>query len=109
MCSGMGESIKDQVEHAFSGVENKNKYWALMLFNTELELGISNAPGKWVNTGNAFYKDGLSALNAYSNTPNPASQLIDARTIEELENKMEEMLNNFKDEKWLETYLYPCL
>lgn len=107
---GMKEDIKTQVERAFSNVkENKNKYWALMLFNTELELGISNAPGKWVNTGNAFFTNGLSALNAYSNTPNPASQLIDARTIEELENKMEEMLANFKDEKWLENYLYPCL
>ena len=105
----MEESIKDQVERAFSGVENKNKYWALMLFNTELELGISNSPGKWVNTGNAFYKDGLSALNAYSNTPNPASQLIDAKTPEELVTKMEEMLHNFKDDKWLEEYLYPCM
>ena len=102
-------NIKSEVERAFSGVENKNKYWALMLFNTELELGISNEPGKWVNTGNAFYKDGLSALNAYANTPNPASQLIDARTVEELEIKMEEMSQHFKDNKWLEENLYPYM
>ena len=105
----MEGSIKDQVEHAFSDVENKNKYWALMLFNTELELGISNAPGKWVNTANVFFTNGIAALNAYSNTPNPASQLIDARTVEELEIKMEEMLQNFKNEKWLENNLYPCM
>lgn len=102
-------NIKSQVEHAFSGVENKNKYWALMLFNTELELGISNSPGKWVNTGNAFYKDGLSALNAYANTPNPASQLVDAETPEKLEQTMLEMVEHFKDEKWLEENLYPYL
>ena len=80
-----------------------------MLFNTELELGISNKPNKWVNTCNAFYKDGLSALSAYANTPNPASQLIDAKAPEELINKMEEMLMNFKNEKWLENELYPSL
>lgn len=105
----MEENIKDQVERAFSGVEVKKQYWALMLFNTEMELGISNTPGRWVNTGNAFYTNGVSALNAYANTPNPASQLIDASTIEELENKMEEMLQNFKDDKWLENNLYPYM
>ena len=101
--------IKTQVKNAFENFESKGKLWALMLFNTELELGISNSPGKWVNTGNAFYKDGVSALNAYSNTQNPASQLIDAKTTEELELKMEEMLHNYKNEKWLENNLYPFL
>lgn len=105
----MGDSIKKQVENAFKGFETTGKLWALMLFNTEVELGISNEPGKWVNTGNVFYKNGMSALDAYANTPNPASQLIDAKTPEELEQKMEEMLEHFKDEKWLETNLYPCL
>lgn len=103
------KKIKNEIENAFNGIENKNKYWALMLFNTEIELGISNKPNKWVNTRNIYYKDGFSALEAYANTPNPASQLIDARTAEELEQKMEEMLVNFTDEKWLEEQLYPAL
>ncbi len=107
----MEGNIKQQVEQNFTKEDNatKNKLWALMLFNTELELGISNTPNKWVNTHNIFFKNGLSALNAYSNIPNPASQLIDAKTPEELINKMEDMVQNFKDPKWLEEELYPTL
>lgn len=106
----MEGNIKQQVEKNFAGSDNgKNKLWALMLFNTELELGISNTPNKWVNTHNLFFKNGISALEAYANTPNPASQLIDAKTPKELVNKMEEMLQHFKDTKWLENELYPSL
>ena len=101
--------IEESVKKAFEGVENKNKCWALMLFNTELELGISNTPNKWINTGNKFYTDGTSALNAYANTPNPASQIVDGKTPEELARNMEEMLVNYSDEKWLEENLYPYL
>lgn len=103
------EDIKKRVEDFFGGEESKNKKWALMLFNTELELGISNTPNKWVNSGIAFFKDGISALNAYSNTPNPASQIIDAESTEELAQKMEDMIQNYKDNKWLEENLYPYL
>lgn len=105
----MAQELLKKVKDAFKDVEMKGKYWALMLFNTEFEMGISNTPNKWINTGNAFYKDGLSALNAYSNTPNPASQLIDGETPEELAKNMEEMLAHYKDEKWLEENLYPYL
>ena len=103
------KKIESEIKKAFEGTPVNRKYWALMLFNTEIELGISNKPNKWVNTRNIYYKDGISALEAYANTPNPASQLIDATTPEELEQKMEEMLVNFADEKWLEEELYPAL
>jgi len=105
----MEKSIKDQVTAAFDGATTKRKYWALMLFNTELELGVSNKPNKWVNTANRFYTNGTAALEAYANTPNPASQLIDALSEEELVEKMQEMLVNYSDEKWLDENLYPFL
>lgn len=85
------------------------KKWALMLFFTELEMGVSETPGKWINTGNIFYDNGTDALSAYANTQCPASQLVDGTTDEELEMAMEEMLNNYKDEQWLEENLYPYL
>lgn len=88
---------------------HKGKYYALMLFETELERGISSNPNKWVNTGNAVFTNGTQALNAYANTPNPASQLIDATSPEELATEMLKMADNFQNEKWLNESLYPYL
>ena len=105
------EDIKEQVNNFFTEEQenNKHKLWALMLFNTELELGISAQPNKWVNTKNIFFNKGIDALDAYANIPNPASQLIDAKSKEQLIKRMEKMLVNFSDEKWLQETLYPSL
>ena len=80
-----------------------------MLFYTEMELGISQKPNVWINYGNQYYENGVEALEAYANTPCPASQLIDAENKEELLVKMNDMLHNFQDKKWLEECLYPSL
>jgi len=56
-----------------------------------------------------FYTDGAIALQDYANTPCPASQLIDADSIEELHNKVLDMINNMNDEEWKEINLYPYL
>ena len=103
------EPLKEQVKKAFETEAPGRKRYALMLFETELNLGISNKPNTWVNYGNRFYTRGFDALEAYSNTRCPASQLVAGTTPEELENEMNEMIEHFKDEKWLETELYPCL
>jgi len=84
------------------------KIFAVMFFNTEFELGISANPYAWINTGNIVTLNGFEALEIYANTPNPASQILDAESIEELTDKMLEMNKNFKDEKWLEK-LYETL
>jgi hypothetical protein len=105
----MEEGKKIDASPAFEGEGHKRKGWALMLFNTELELGISNKPNKWVNTGIRYYNNGINALEAYANTPNPASQLVEGTTPEELKNEIEKMLVNYSDEKWLEENLYPFL
>jgi hypothetical protein len=80
-----------------------------MLFETELDLGISNQPGKWVNTKKIKYDKGIDALEAYANTKCPASQLVDALTDEELDKEIEQMRKNYQDETWLEENLYPFL
>lgn len=106
----MEKDLKQEIKTAF---ENKpqggNRVYALMLFYTELELGISQKPNVWLNFGNQYYENGSQALEAYANTPCPASQLIDAKDKDELLVKMNDMLHNFNDPKWLEENLYPCL
>ena len=86
-----------------------NKFYALLLYETELESGISNHPGKWVRTGLLKFTDGLSALNAYAEIPCPASQLVDAETPELLEEEIHKMDENYKNEEWLNKNLYPYL
>lgn len=83
--------------------------YAVMLFETEMELGISSTPGKWVNTHNFYYDDGGLALYKYANTPCPASQLIEGKDDYELHAKMGEMIINYQDNNWLNQHLYPYL
>ena len=80
-----------------------------MLFETELRLGVSNNPNKWVNTTNYYFNNGTEALECYANTPNPASQLIEATDDYELKCKMGEMMINYRNENWLNENLYPYL
>ena len=96
--------IKDNVP-----ANHKGRYFGLMLFKTEIELHISNTPNKWVNTENHVFTNEIEALDAYSNIPNPASQLVDADTPEELVDKMTQMIDNFNNLEWLETELYPYM
>lgn len=83
--------------------------YAVMCFDTEINLGVSSHPNKWVNTRNYYYNNGAEAVIAYANIPCPASQLIQAVDDYELKCKMGEMMNNFRDEDWLEEHLYPFL
>lgn len=99
--------VQDKVAEAF--LKDRKRHWALMLFYTEMELGISNMPNKWVNVSNRIYDRGIDALEAYSNTKCPASQLVDGDTPEELEQAMLSMIEHYKDEKWLEENLYPYM
>jgi len=86
-----------------------NKYHAVMLYYTEGELGISNNYGKWINTRNVYFTDGAAALNYYSNTKCPASQLVSADSIEELLQEINTMIENFNNKQWLDKNLYPYL
>ena len=58
--------------------------------------------GKWINTRNVYFHNGGMALDYYANTHCPASQLIDAETLPELIQARNQMLNNFKDKKFLD-------
>lgn len=103
----MADEIKQVAEAIIPEDFKRFKFFALMLFYQVLNRVTGNMD--WVNTNNILYDDYAAALDAYANTPCPASQLIEAETKEELEKKMEQMQKNFKDEKWLDENLYPYL
>lgn len=46
-------------------------------------------------------------LNAYGNTMCPASQLFEADTKEEIDEKIKNFEKNFQDEFWLQENIYP--
>ena len=86
-----------------------NKKYAVMLFYTEIELGVSSTPNKWINTENYYFDNGTEALMTYAEIPCPASQLIEAEDDFELKCKMGEMILNFQNQKWLDENLYPYI
>ena len=102
------KEINDYIDRNFD--ENHNgKHFLLMLFKTEIDLGVSNSPNRWECIGTRYFTNGMLALEAYANTPNPASQLIDAKTKEGLKLSALETIQDMKDEKWLNDNLYPYL
>ena len=102
----MTNPIAEVLEDEYSRIPN---YHAVLLFNTEFELGISNAPEKWVCTHIERFDNGAKALHYYANTPNPASQLVSGETKEELEVEIKQMQDNFKNKVWLNNCLYPYM
>lgn len=112
-CFYNDDKIEEFIEACHKRLKDKSsnkKYHALMLFDHERNLGISENPTKWVHLKTLkFGNRGDLALYAYANIPNPASQLIEALSEEELEEKELQMIENFKDQNWLNENLYPYL
>ena len=111
-CFYDNNKINEFLEAAYKRLSNAKikKYYALMLFDTEKTLGISQNPNKWINTKTIDFKnDGEKALFMYCNIPNPASQLLDAESEEELEQQKLQMKENFKNQDWLNKNIYPYI
>jgi len=82
--------------------KEKNKFFTVMFFE-EHDNGfdlIGQTP---------ILENAIEAFNIYANTPCPASQMIEAKTIEELEAKIEKMKENFQNETWLKENIYPFI
>lgn len=56
-----------------------------------------------------MYDNQQMQLDAYANTPCPASQLFEANTKEEANNKIEKFKKNFQDKTWLEENIEPYI
>ena len=96
--------------------EKDLEFHAVMFFyHLGTDLGIPKEvwqqenPTGWQHRGTRYFDNAIDALNCYANTRCPASQHISAATEEELKVKEQEMINNFKNQKWLEENLYPYL
>lgn len=90
----------------------KENFHLVMMFFCASELGIPrgiHGYSPWINTRNYFFKDISSALYCYANTRCSASQLISASSMQELEAKKQQMLDNFSNAEWLNKNLYPYL
>lgn len=112
-CFYNDDKIEEFIEACYKRIKDKlpnKKLHALMLFDHERNLGISQDPTKWVHLKTLkFGNRGDLALYAYANIPNPASQLIEALSEEELKEKELQMIENFKDQNWLNENLYPYI
>lgn len=78
------------------------KYYAFMPFWYWSEV-MDKRPtdGDYILGNIVRTTDALLALTLYSETPCPASQLIAAIDKEELEAKIEEMKQNYKNPEWV--------
>lgn len=108
----MNENVQNLANALIPEEYKEHKFYCVMMFYRNGELGIPADvadPNQWTNTRNVTFQDHQVALDCYANTPCPASQLIEADTLEELKKKQKEMVKNFQNPKWLEEVLYPCL
>lgn len=87
----------------------KHKYYAVMYFDTELNLNISSQPNVWLNYKNQFFDNGLDAFIAYANDLDASTQLVESDNIDQLPTLMRDMCNNMNDPSWQNEYLFPYL
>ena len=96
----------DQLKEDFNNIKGTVKrIYAVMTFNTEFELGLSNKPYEWINSGSTVTLNGEEALGLYIHSDVPMTKIIDAESFEELNEKMIEMTNNFKNPFYVEKQL----
>lgn len=86
------------------------RLYSVMLFDTKNELKIKPKNEEdlytFVNYLNKDFTNGTKALTYYVNSSCPYAQLIDADTADELIKLKIQMVNNFKDKKWLKKFKY---
>lgn len=87
----------------------KHKYYAVMYFDTELNLNISSQPNVWLNYKNQFFDNGLDAFITYANDLDASTQLVESDNIDQLPTLMRDMCNNMNDPSWQNEYLFPYL
>lgn len=55
------------------------------------------------------YDNQRDQMESYANTPCPASQVFEADSKEEIDQKVKEYKKNFQDEGWLKKNIYPYI
>lgn len=81
----------------------KNRLYQVLFFE-------ENSDKTFDLTGESpIYSDSYVAMNTYAETPNPASQLIEASSMTELEVSRMQMIKNMSDKKYLDEFVFPYL
>ena len=68
-----------------------------------------NESGAFDKIGRTYVMGHFDALNVYANTPNPASQLVDGDTPDEVEKGVENIIKMMACPKYAEEYVDPYL
>lgn len=96
--------LKDEPDHS-------KKYHAVVLYDTEWEVGIPpERKDVYVRRGEPRkFTSYEAAMDCYCNTPNPASQIFSADTMEELDELIKESDKCMNDSEWVKEFLLPTL
>lgn len=79
------------------------EFYSVMLFYSEAEIGMSGNFNRFIHSKDIDCgNNGQKALDLYSNIMCPASQLIEADSLKELNLKKKEMVENFNNSSWVE-------
>ena len=105
------EAYKKEVAANFTEEQKKKKQrvYAIMFFDTEINLNISSHPTKWANYKNQFFDNGLDAFIAYANDLDASTQLVESDNIDQLPTLMRDTCNNMNNPSWQNEYLFPYL
>lgn len=79
-----------------------NKLGAVVFFSR-------NEQGTFTSIGHTQVMPHFDALNVYANTPNPASQMVEGNTVEEVEKGVQSIINQMACPKYVEEYVDPYL
>lgn len=105
------EAYKKEVAANFKEEQKKKKQrvYAIMFFDTEINLNISSHPNKWANYKNQFFDKGEDAFYNYAIDLNLANMIVEADNVDKLPYSMLDAYNNINDPAWQNEYLYPYL
>lgn len=82
----------------------KNKH-AVMYFDTEINLGISTQPNKWVNYKTNYYDNGFEALKEFLASDSITTHLISGDNDAQLQEECNKTIRRFCSEEWVNKLL----
>lgn len=71
-----------------------HNFYAVMIFNTEQNLSISNDDQSLLNTSNIFFTNGTKAIEAFLHSPHQYTRLATGETSKELKSNMKSIINS---------------
>lgn len=89
----------------------KPRFFAIVTFDTEISLGISDVPNRWHDVRTLVFDNPEDFLLAYSSLDfhEPSVQFTDAPTLPLLKKNIEELKLNVNVPEWQDRFLFPYL